>query len=104
MLAILGLGNGELIIILVILLLMFGATKLPQLAKGLGKSVKEFKKASSESDADDAADEAKDEGAEAPAKKQIAAKTRKQLPAPSPSEDAEGEDAVSDSARSEKRR
>ena len=58
MLAILGLGNGELIIILVILLLMFGATKLPQLAKGLGKSVKEFKKASSESDADDAADEA----------------------------------------------
>jgi len=34
----------ELIIILVILLLLFGSTRLPQLAKGMGKSIREFKK------------------------------------------------------------
>lgn len=43
---IMGLGPGELVIILVILLVLFGGTKLPQLAKGLGQSMKEFKKAS----------------------------------------------------------
>lgn len=37
-------GFWELLVILVILLLLFGATKLPQLARGLGKSVSEFKK------------------------------------------------------------
>ncbi len=40
-----GLGGPELIIILVILLLLFGGSKLPSLAKGLGQSIKEFKKA-----------------------------------------------------------
>ena len=41
-----GLGTGEILIILFIVLLLFGAKKLPELAKGLGKGVKEFKKAS----------------------------------------------------------
>lgn len=36
-------GMQELLIILAILLLLFGGTRLPQLAKGLGKSVREFK-------------------------------------------------------------
>jgi sec-independent protein translocase protein TatA len=40
-----GLGYQELMIILVIVLLLFGAQKLPELARGLGKSVSEFKKA-----------------------------------------------------------
>jgi len=40
------LGAGELFIILLILLVLFGGSKLPGLAKGLGQSVKEFKKAS----------------------------------------------------------
>jgi sec-independent protein translocase protein TatA len=41
-----GMGPGELMIILVILLVLFGGTKLPGLARGLGQSMKEFKKAS----------------------------------------------------------
>jgi len=41
-------GGGEWVLILLIVLLLFGGTKLPQLAKGLGQSVKEFKKASKE--------------------------------------------------------
>jgi sec-independent protein translocase protein TatA len=43
-----GLGGPELIIILIILLVLFGGSKLPALAKGLGQSMKEFKKASKE--------------------------------------------------------
>ena len=52
-LAIFGLGGPELMIILVIILLLFGGAKLPALAKGLGQSVKEFKKASKEATEDD---------------------------------------------------
>ena len=36
-------GTQELLIILAILLFIFGGTRLPQLAKGLGKSIREFK-------------------------------------------------------------
>ena len=45
-LAIMGMGPTELIVILVILLILFGGSKLPGLAKGLGQSIKEFKKSS----------------------------------------------------------
>lgn len=41
---ILGLGTPELLLILVILLLLFGATKLPKLARSLGESAGELKK------------------------------------------------------------
>ena len=47
-LAFMGLGPTELIVILIILLVLFGGSKLPGLAKGLGQSIKEFKKASKE--------------------------------------------------------
>ena len=40
-----GFGGSELLIILAIVLLLFGGAKLPALAKGLGQSIKEFKKA-----------------------------------------------------------
>jgi sec-independent protein translocase protein TatA len=38
-----GLGSQELIIILLIALFVFGAKKLPEIGKGLGKSIREFK-------------------------------------------------------------
>lgn len=41
---ILGLGTPELLLVLVILLLLFGATKLPKLARSLGESAGELKK------------------------------------------------------------
>lgn len=40
-----GLGTSELVIILVIVLLLFGSSRLPSLAKGIGESVRNFKKA-----------------------------------------------------------
>ena len=40
-------GPQELVIILFIVLLLFGAKKLPELARGLGQGIREFKKASS---------------------------------------------------------
>ena len=45
-----GLGMGELLIVLVIVLLVFGATKLPQIGEALGKSIKNFRRASSGQD------------------------------------------------------
>jgi sec-independent protein translocase protein TatA len=45
MLGLLNLGGGEIILILVVVLILFGAKKLPELAKGLGQGIKEFKKA-----------------------------------------------------------
>lgn len=45
MLAFIGnLGAGEIILILLVILLLFGAKKIPELAQGLGKGMKEFKK------------------------------------------------------------
>ena len=41
-------GGTEWIVIILVVLLLFGAKRLPELAKGLGKSIREFKKATSE--------------------------------------------------------
>ena len=60
-----GLGGMELIAILAIVMLLFGGAKLPALAKGLGQSIKEFKKAAKE---DDEPEEKKTEAAPKPGK------------------------------------
>ena len=59
-----GLGAPELVVILIILLVLFGGSKLPALAKGLGQSVKEFKKAAKEDEEESKA--AGEKKAEAP--------------------------------------
>jgi len=43
-----GLGWTEVVVVLFLILLLFGAKRLPELARGFGKSIKEFKKATSE--------------------------------------------------------
>jgi sec-independent protein translocase protein TatA len=48
MLGLFNLGGGEIILILALILILFGARKLPELAKGLGQGIKEFKKATRE--------------------------------------------------------
>ncbi len=45
-----GLGFPELIIILVIIIMIFGAGKLPEIGSAIGKGIKSFKKATHESD------------------------------------------------------
>ena len=56
-----GLGYQELLIILVIVLILFGANRLPELARSLGSSVKEFKKGVTEAQKDEATAAAKKE-------------------------------------------
>jgi TatA/E family protein of Tat protein translocase len=46
--AFLGMGGMEITLIFVVVLLLFGPKKLPELARGLGKGIREFKKASNE--------------------------------------------------------
>jgi len=47
-----GLGMPELLVILVIVLVIFGANRLPQLGEGLGKAIKGFKKGISDEEKD----------------------------------------------------
>jgi sec-independent protein translocase protein TatA len=48
-----GLGTGELLIVLAVILVLFGGSKLPQLARSLGKAQSEFKQGLKESDSGD---------------------------------------------------
>jgi len=52
-LAIAGLGTPELIVIVLVIFLLFGATRLPQLAKALGQSKKAFREGIEEGERDD---------------------------------------------------
>jgi len=42
------LGGSEIMVVCIVALVLFGATKIPQFAKGLGQAIKEFKKASND--------------------------------------------------------
>ena len=80
-------GMGELVVILLIVLVVFGANKLPGIGDALGRSIKNFKRASNV-DGDDDEDDKKDLKA-SKGKKQVAAgKPAKQI--------AEGEAAAED--------
>ncbi|NWF98789.1 MAG: twin-arginine translocase TatA/TatE family subunit [Nitrospirae bacterium] len=64
-----GLGTQELIIILIIVVVLFGATRLPQIGSGIGQAIKNFKKSVKENDEIDvtpkkeSTDSKKEEGA-----------------------------------------
>jgi sec-independent protein translocase protein TatA len=63
------LGGQEWLIILLIVLLIFGARKLPDLARSLGSSAKEFRKGIEEGSKDDEAEETVTNASEEPAEK-----------------------------------
>lgn len=46
------LGPGQIVLILLVVLLLFGGRKIPELMKGLGSGIKEFKNASKEEEKD----------------------------------------------------
>jgi sec-independent protein translocase protein TatA len=48
--ALIGIGAPELILIIIVVVLLFGAKKIPELMKGLGSGLKEFKKAANDTD------------------------------------------------------
>ena len=79
-------GMGELIVILLIVLVVFGANKLPGIGDALGRSIKNFKKASNVEGDDDDKDKAKKELA--------GAKQTKQLEPGAEAEDGEWEEVV----------
>jgi len=81
-------GMGELIVILLIVLVVFGANKLPGIGDALGRSIKNFKKASNIDKDDDDKDKET-------AKKELAgAKQTKQLDQGSDAEEGEWEEVV----------
>ncbi len=55
-----GIGMPELIVVLVIIMIVFGAGKMPEIGAGIGKGIRNFKKAVS-SDTDDSDEHAKPE-------------------------------------------
>ncbi len=83
-------GGWEIVLILAVVLILFGAKKLPELAKGLGSGIKEFKKATRE--VSDEISTAMDETPPPP----------KRLPANSPAPQPESQPTVPQSSDSPK--
>jgi sec-independent protein translocase protein TatA len=69
--ALMGLGTGEIILIVVVVVMVFGASRLPQLGEGLGRAIGSFKRALGgakeiESSVKSAVNDAGDQGKESP--------------------------------------
>ncbi|MFO0773037.1 MAG: twin-arginine translocase TatA/TatE family subunit [Nitrospiraceae bacterium] len=92
------LGFTELILILVIVLIIFGAGKLPQLGEGLGKAIKGFKKSVHEAEAIEAEAQAQAQAAQQMAAAQPAGQAIAPPPAPMAAPVAEVQPAVAHSA------
>ena len=56
-----GLGTGEILLIVLVILLLFGGKKLPELMRGMGRGVREFKDAMDKPLDDDKKEEKKDD-------------------------------------------
>lgn len=52
-------GTPEIIVIVILVILLFGGRKIPELMKGLGSGIKEFKKAANDTSTDDKKEEPK---------------------------------------------
>lgn len=78
------LGFTELVLILIIVLIIFGAGKLPQLGEGIGKAIKGFKKSVHEADAIEAEAQALAAEQQQPPASHVAAQPAQ--PAPDPSQ------------------
>ncbi len=82
MLAAFGIGGMEVILIIAVVLILFGAKKIPELAKGLGTGIKEFKKATKDV-TDEIHNAAETPSTVTPAQKLPPANTTAQTPAQS---------------------
>ena len=82
------LGGWEIVLILAVVLILFGAKKLPELAKGLGQGIKEFKKATS--DVTSEIQSAMDETPPAPPPKRLPANGTQPEPQPTVTQSAPG--------------
>lgn len=56
-----GLGTGEILLIVLVILLLFGGKKLPEMMRGMGRGVREFKDAMDKPFDDDKKEEKKDD-------------------------------------------
>jgi sec-independent protein translocase protein TatA len=77
-------GWMELMLILIIVLIIFGAGKIPQLGEGLGKAIKGFKKSVAEADALDVTPNEEGEGGQAPPPPEQVASQQHTAQAPPP--------------------
>jgi sec-independent protein translocase protein TatA len=88
MLGLFNLGGGEVFVVLAALLIFFGAKKIPELARGMGQGIKEFKKATRE-----VTDEMESAMNETPPQKKIPAATIPNEPVQTTAQTSSGQKA-----------